>query len=213
MSIATTYANYSPDWWTPPEWSGSSALSEAVISIPVPVLGRRVSLMGLILTGCRQPTATTLGRAVALNDGGRSFSKKTSTWAGCRSFGVPSQSSSSGIWSRVRLAKRVGLSCPSRIGFIWGGATKQVGTNKKTGEPIIRHHGERAKSPGNWTAFWTNCRPARPPQDCRVITTDPTSFEYATGLVAEGAASGRKPNSGLLMASIIKCAPKIGEDG
>jgi hypothetical protein len=75
-----------------------------------------------------------------------------------------------------------------RIGFLWGGPDIPAKLDKN-GKVIAkeRKHGEPMKSPGNWTVFWTNCKPATPPQECLIIQTSPTMFELTKGLVANAA--------------------------
>lgn len=60
-----------------------------------------------------------------------------------------------------------------RIGFYWGGPDMIV--NEKAvengAEPKWRLHGDQAKTPGNWTVFWTNKPPAPTPTPCVIERT------------------------------------------
>lgn len=53
----------------------------------------------------------------------------------------------------------------TRIGFIWGGPDVKLKNGK------WRKHGERAKSPANWTFFWSSVKPAEPPVECTIFRT------------------------------------------
>jgi hypothetical protein len=53
-----------------------------------------------------------------------------------------------------------------RIGFIWGGPDK-VGADGR----VTLKHGERGKSPGNWTVFWTTMEPATLPRAGEIVRT------------------------------------------
>lgn len=65
-----------------------------------------------------------------------------------------------------------------RIGYVWGGPDMGMANGKLVecvGEyedlEVHRKHGERQKSPGQWSAFWTNCEPANPPGNCMITRT------------------------------------------
>jgi hypothetical protein len=68
----------------------------------------------------------------------------------------------------------------TRVGFVWGGPDLyRVPGHKKLladpcGDPssvLVRKHGERAKSPANWTFFWSSVEPAEPPVECTIFKT------------------------------------------
>lgn len=48
----------------------------------------------------------------------------------------------------------------TRVSFIWGGPDMPG-----------RVHGQPLKSPANWTAFWSTVEPARPPVDSIIVRT------------------------------------------
>ena len=70
-----------------------------------------------------------------------------------------------------------------RIGFVWcgptlvrlDGATKgklvEYDADIHDENWIVRRHGEVAKSPGNWTVFWSSVEPAETPEECVIVRT------------------------------------------
>jgi hypothetical protein len=54
----------------------------------------------------------------------------------------------------------------TRVAWLWGGPDAPAADGR-----AARVHGQPMRSPGNWSVFWTTCKPARPPVESIVIRT------------------------------------------
>ena len=165
MSIATTYGNYSSDWWTPKQWRvWVTATLGARWHDPCPSDWTPDDLSGL--------DTRWLSRAYVNHPGARGSSPKwwhkyqleQQRQGGCMQF----------VWCAFNIEQLRHLD-PSpfhlpgwlvmprdRTAFVWGGETT---------EKPARIHGEPARSPSNWSVWWTNVAPATPPVDCVIVRT------------------------------------------
>ena len=173
LSIATTHENYSHHWHTPPEW----------IEWVEATIGKGY------YDPC--PHDWTPGDASGLDDYPypRSFyanhpGSRGSTGLWWPKF-VSELGPEHGIWCAFNDEQlrhmypspyhlRGWLVMPREcLGFIWGGP--DIIVNKKAveggAEPLWRRHGDRCKSPGNWTIFWTSAKPAETPSECVIVPT------------------------------------------
>jgi hypothetical protein len=168
MSIATTYENYSHDWWTPPEWLewAHASLGTRDVFDPCPRTWRPGDPDGL-----DRPWSFP---AYVNHPGSRGSAAvwwDKYLWE-CRSTFGPILAPL--IWcafsiEQLRHANPSPLELPGtlvaprkRVSFIWGGPTQGK-----------RVHGEAAKSPGNWAVFWASpgVTVATPPHESIVVPT------------------------------------------
>lgn len=172
--VSTTHENYSHDWHTPPEWLAwvKATLGPKYFD-PCPA----------VWDGKRDGLETIWNRRTYCNHpGGRGSTRKW--WAKY----IREQERHAGrlrfIWcafnhEQLRYMDPSPMHLPGwlimprdRVGYIWGGPTIKEARNKsgKITRPA-RVHGERMKSPSNWSIFWTNVEPATPPGDCVTVRT------------------------------------------
>lgn len=158
MSLASTYANYSPDWWTPPEW-----------------MSWVYDTLGDVFDPCPQWWDDVLNPSgLEIDWGDRCYVNHPGARGSTQRWWEKAEEEQPDalIWcafnvEQLRHLRPSPLEQPGwlvmprrRIGFVWGGPT-----NGK------RVHGEVAKSPGNWTVFWTTAQPATPPVESLVLRT------------------------------------------
>ncbi len=170
MSIATTHENYAHTWWTPPEWLDWVSATLGPWHDPCP------------RDWADRPQRSGLKRywhtAFYCNHPGARGSTKP-WWD---KF-AQSLQHGRGIWcafnsEQLRHMDPSPFQLPGwlvmprdRVRFIWGGPDLYK-THKPTGEKVlVRKHGERPKSPGNWTVFWSRVEPAEPPAPCVIVRT------------------------------------------
>ncbi len=176
MSISTSFANYSPCWWTPPEWMDwvTATLGQGWFD-PCPRDWEPGDPSGLL------DLSWPYDRGVYCNHPG-SRRSTVEWWA---KFVSELGLDEPGIWCAFNCEQERHM-CPSpwsipgwfvrpreRLGFIWGGP--DIITNEKAvakGEaPKWRRHGSRCESPGNWTVFWSSAKPAPTPSPCVIVRT------------------------------------------
>jgi hypothetical protein len=160
-SLAKTHENYAHTWWTPPEW----------LDWVTDTLG------GGWTDPC--PEFYVPGQHTC----GLEYDWQTSFYCnhpGARGSTPPwwskfhkSLSHGTGIWcafsvEQLRHMNPSPFEIPGwlvmpkeRIGFVWGGPDI----------PGKRKHGQRMRSPGNWTVFWSSVEPAEPPSPCVIVET------------------------------------------
>jgi len=161
-SYAKTHENMSPDWWTPPEWI--DWVDETMGDWwhdPCPSDWQEGDPSGLEIDWaanvyCNHPGAK---RGSAARWWRKAMDEQCEKLIWC-AFNIeqvrhcyPSQFDIPGWLVMPR----------TRTSFIWGGPTGWNGTS--------RVHGEPGKSPGNWSVWWTNIEPAKPPKECIIHRT------------------------------------------
>lgn len=175
-TFAKTYENYSSDWWTPPDWYlwAENTLGGPPVFDPCPSSWDPAQYPSGLDIQWTSPCYVN-------HPGSRGSTARW--WSKYHEEVERLGQQLSIVWCAFSIEQlRHMYPTPftldgwlvlprDRIGFIWGGPDKVVGTDKKTGESIIRKHGEPAKSPGNWTVFWTTERPAVPPSTCEMVRT------------------------------------------
>jgi hypothetical protein len=165
MSMADTYVNHSDKWFTPPEWQGwVSRTIGARYFDPCPE-NPTVDGLDMSIKWANGPTY--------VNHPGKGRGSAQAWWDRVNTYQPV-------IWcafniEQMRVLDPSPLNLPGwlvmpgrRLSFIWGGPEEFV--NKK-GETVFRKAGEPAKSPGNWTVFWTNVCPAPTPEECFELRT------------------------------------------
>jgi len=163
LSVATTYGGYSADWWTPKIWRDwvTATLGDGWFD-PCPSDWTSDDLSGL---------DTEWQRNVYCNHpGGRGSAVQW--WAKYQSEQRRYKGAQLLVWcafsvEQLRHMDPSPFHLPGwlvmpreRTAFIWGGATTAA-----------RTHGKPAKSPANWSVWWTNAAPATPPVDCVIVRT------------------------------------------
>ena len=161
--MAAVYANYSPDWWTPEPWMewARQTLGGDFFD-PCPATWSRDHPSGLDIPWpstiyCNHPGAR--GSAVEW-------------WAKCMATRACFGDDMRLVWCAFSVEQLRHMR-PSpfeldgylvmpraRVGFVWGGPTKGS-----------RVHGEVARSPANWTVFWSSEEVADPPAESVVVRT------------------------------------------
>ena len=176
MSIATLYENYSPMWFTPPEWLEwvTATFETSDWFDPCPSDwddSKRNGLEGPWMQRCycnhpgsRGSTSLWWGKAMAEHTKGTAL-----IWCAFNCEQLRHMKPSP-------FMQRGWLVMPEeRIGFIWGGPDLTLTDGKmvpaQPGDEVHRAHGEIAKSPGNWTVFWSSAEPAPTPKPCVIVPT------------------------------------------
>lgn len=168
MTVATTHANYSHDWHTPKEWLDwvTRTLGDGWFD-PCPPHWQPDDEDGLHAYW-RGPTY--------VNHPGTRASVARDWWAkGVRC--LRERQVSALVWCAFN-SEQLRYLDPSpfhldgwlimprdRIGFVWGGPDVVTPNGKS------RLTGDVARSPSNWTVFWSSCAPARTPTDCVIVRT------------------------------------------
>lgn len=169
MSQPTTHADYSHDWWTPPEW-GDWASETALVPMfdPCPRQWTGEDRCDVAWWLDVVPEGMAPAPAYVNHPGGRGEAQRW--WTESVRYIL---SGADLIWCAFNVEQLRHMR-PSpfaldgwlvlpreRIGYIWGG-------------PDIegkRKHGERCKSPSNWSVFWSTMRPAPTPVPCTIVRT------------------------------------------
>lgn len=181
-TFAKTYQNYSPDWWTPDNWiEWVNATFKRSFFDPCGRDWKKGDPSGLDIAWLRNAP-------YYVNHPG-SRGSVVKWWP--KFLHELKEGIGVGIWCAFSV-EQIRHMRPSpfeldgwlvlpreRVPFIWGGPDKQVGTHKKTGEPIIRKYGEPATSPGNWTVFWSTENPATPPVESEIVKTGKNNAVHA----------------------------------
>lgn len=170
-SLAKTHANYSHDWWTPPEWmewvEATIGYEGVRIFDPCP-RDWNGTTSGLDVewdesTYCNHPGSRGSARrwwGKYIAEQKRQHGAMRFTWCQFNVESIrqlyPSPFHVVGwlVWPRERTP------------FIWGGPDMPEAKSC-----AARVHGEPMKSPGNCAVWWTTDRPATPPVDSVIIRT------------------------------------------
>lgn len=164
MSIATSYANYSPDWWTPEPWRRwiSRTFRTTAWFDPCPGDWSPSEPSGLDV---RWDSPCYLNHPGGRGEHLRWWAKYI-TEQPCDFIWCAFNAEQLRHLRPSPLALDGWLVLPrQRIRFVWGGAT----FTPARGKPRV--HGEPARSPGNWAVFWSTVRPAQPPAECELVRT------------------------------------------
>lgn len=177
-NISLRHRDYSPDWWTPPEWWDwiSRTLGAPIHQIydPCPAAWSPDDGDGLAcdwgdVAYCNHPGSRRSGQAwwrKYIEEQIRHQGRMRFVWCQFNVEAIrqldpwPFFVSGWLIWPR------------NRISFIWGGETIEE-KHDKTGKIIRKQrvHGQPSVAPGNCAVFWTNVPPATPPCDCAIFRT------------------------------------------
>lgn len=164
MSVATSYQNYSPDWWTPPEWLRwvAGTLQTAVWFDPCPATWKSDDPCGLEVAWNRHTYCNHPGSRNSAAVWWRKYNREQSELRGEMLF----------VWCAFSVEQLRHLDPSpfylpgwlvmprSRTAFVWGGPTDGG-----------REHGEPCKSPANWAVWWTTAPPATPPAESVIVRT------------------------------------------
>jgi hypothetical protein len=182
MNLARTHANYAHTWWTPEEWMAwaFATMGSEYLWDPCPMDyegGGHES--GLVRKWAKRTYCNHPGGRGAAQEWWAKYQAEQARHLGTMKF----------IWcafnvEQFRHLRQSPFELPGwivwprdRIGYVWGGPDmsmvdgKLIETSQAPGHAIHRAHGERQRSPGQWSAFWTNCEPAEPPGDCMITRT------------------------------------------
>lgn len=166
-SLAATHANYSPDFWTPPEWLGwvSATFGTGDWFDPCPGDWSPDEPSGLDIAwrdrcyvnhpGARASTAQWWTKY--LRERGR---VERFIWC---AFSVEQLRHQ--LPSALELAGWL-VAPRTRTAFIWGGPDMPA-----TATRAERKHGQPLTQPGNWAVWWTTVDPAPPPVECIITRT------------------------------------------
>lgn len=184
-SYAQTYSNYSPDWWTPERWlAWVRETFERDYFDPCPGDWQKGE----------QPSGLDLDwqSPCYVNHPGSRGSAQV-WWSKYLEEKAYAKGGIDLIWCAFSVEQLRHMD-PSpmlmsgylvlpkdRVGFVWGGPDieeKRDKNGKVTQK--ARKHGDVAKSPGNWTVFWSTVPPADPPDHCLIIRTGP-HLAYSVG--------------------------------
>jgi hypothetical protein len=171
LTVADTYSDYSHDWHTPPEWwswiNETNANRTHYDPCPEDWDPTHYQLCDVANWIDAFDCEDDLGLVYVNHPGGRGETQRWWT-EGVRyvNEGGPL------IWCAFNVEQLRHMR-PSpfaldgwlvmpreRIGYLWGGPD--------TGK---RKHGERCKSPANWSVFWTTLKPAPTPVPCTIVRT------------------------------------------
>jgi len=165
MSLAKTHENYAATWNTPPEWMAwANETLEGYLFDPCPANW----------SGHIDGLTTTWGINTYLNHPGSRGSTAKWWMAAMNHLSMPrtkliwcafSPEQPRHMHPHPRTIPGWMIEPRARIGFIWGGPDTVLKNGK------LRKHGDRCKSPGQQTIFWSSVEPAATPEPCVITRT------------------------------------------